>query len=572
MKIIIALLFGLLCLKTDAQNFQWIKSIGGTSNDRGRSIAIDIEGNVITVGSFVGTIDFDDSELNIYNLTDKGLGDIYIQKLDANGSFLWAKSFGCVCSGMSNTSFHEMGRSIAVDSAGNIYTTGYFNGQVDFDPGPGVKNISSQGGKDIFVQKLDSEGNFLWAKAIGSAFTDDDSYGIAIDNNNDIYITGEFGGTVDFDPGSGIYNLTANGAKEIFIQKLNTNGDFLWAKSMEGSSGSNSSGRSINADLFGNIYLTGLFSGTVDFNPNIGVNNLTAFGALSTDIFVQKFDVNGNFQWAKSFGGQQDDVGYSIVNDNFGDVYLVGAFEDTVDFDPGSGVFNISSNGQLDGFVQKLDSNGLFYWAKTIGGLNEDVAQSITLGNDNDIFVTGNFRYIVDFDPGPNIYNLTAVDFYTNTFIQKLNLNGDFVWAQRIGGVGHSEGHSITTNANGDIYSTGYFSNNISVDTGSWSPYTFLSNGAQDAFTQKLLGNDYASNENIEFNSAIVVFPNPSQGIFKIDSDLEVIENRIYDLSGKLILISNTNDIDLCAFTNGVYILKTTMPDKVFTRKLILKK
>ncbi len=163
-----------------------------------------------------------------------------------------------------------------------------------------------------------------------------------------------------------------------------------WGKTFGGNLGGNflNYGRSIAVDDDGNIYTTGSFEGTGDFDPGPGVYNLTSNSEY--DVFISKLDRNGNFLWAKCFGGMSSnvsapisDIGYGIVTDKDGNVYVCGAFENTVDFDPGSGVYNISSSGGEDIFILKLDASGNFIWVKTLGGSWQDVARSIAIKNKN---------------------------------------------------------------------------------------------------------------------------------------------------------------------------------------------
>ncbi|MCB0410357.1 MAG: SBBP repeat-containing protein [Flavobacteriales bacterium] len=206
-----------------AQNFEWVKSFGGSSLNDGYSITVDDSGNVYTTGYFIGTGDFDPGT-GIANLTSTGIQDVFVQKLDASGNFLWAKSFG------SNSS--DYGQSITVDASGNVYTTGYFNGTGDFDPGADTTNLTSSGGYDIFVQKIDGSGNFKWAKSFGGSLYE---YGwsITVDASGNVYTTGHFEGTVDFDPGADTANLTSVGNNAVFVHKLSqciiTNTDVITA-------------------------------------------------------------------------------------------------------------------------------------------------------------------------------------------------------------------------------------------------------------------------------------------------------------------------------------------------------
>ncbi|MGC6468655.1 MAG: SBBP repeat-containing protein, partial [Chitinophagales bacterium] len=196
-------------------------------------------------------------------------------------NFEWAKSFG--------GTFDDQGYSIALDASGNVYTTGWFAGTVDFDPGAGTNNLTAQGSADVFVQKLDPLGNLIWAKSFGGTSADQ-GYSIALDASGNVYTTGRFRGTVDFDPGAGLATLTSAGSDDVFIQKLDPLGNLIWAKSFGGTSADY--GYSIAVDASGNVYTTGYFQGTVDFDPGAGTNNLTAQG--NRDVFIQKLDPLGN--------------------------------------------------------------------------------------------------------------------------------------------------------------------------------------------------------------------------------------------------------------------------------------
>jgi len=140
----------------------------------------------------------------------------------------WAKQMGSSDSNYST--------AITVDNMGNVYTTGTFQGTIDFDPGPGVFNLTSidvYNGGDIFIQKLDASGNFIWAKKMGGVAWDK-SNSIAVDNFGNVYTTGAFIATVDFDPGPGTLNLVSVSFDDIFIQKLDASGNLLWVKQMGG--------------------------------------------------------------------------------------------------------------------------------------------------------------------------------------------------------------------------------------------------------------------------------------------------------------------------------------------------
>jgi hypothetical protein len=193
-------------------NFVWAKSFGGSSLDIGYSITVDSSGNVYTLGIFRGTADFDPGA-GTTNLTSAGINDLFVSKLDSSGALLWVKSFG--------GSENEIGYEIAVDSSGNVYTTGYFPGTADFDPGAGISNLTAVGSDDGFVSKLDSSGNFVWAKSFGGS-SSDYLKSITFDSSGNIYTTGGFRDTVDFDPGAGTANLTSAGSADVFVLRLSS--------------------------------------------------------------------------------------------------------------------------------------------------------------------------------------------------------------------------------------------------------------------------------------------------------------------------------------------------------------
>ncbi len=273
--------------------FLWVKQMGGASYDRGYSITTDVGSNVYTTGYFSGTTDFDPG-VGTVNLTAAGQYDVFIQKLDSAGNFLWARKFG------GNAA--DIGLSVITDIHGNVYMTGSFNDTINLVHGSVNINLASAGGKDIFIQKLDPAGNFLWIKHMGGS-SHDGGCSITTDNKGNIYTTGYFSGTTDFDPGAGTVNLTAVGTYDIYVQKLDSTGSYIWAIQMAGSQWDR--GRSLTIDIKGNIYTTGYFSGTADFDPGVGISNLTSEG--NRDIFIQKIS-----QYISTIG---------IIENYFGDEF-----------------------------------------------------------------------------------------------------------------------------------------------------------------------------------------------------------------------------------------------------------
>ncbi|MCI0527482.1 MAG: SBBP repeat-containing protein, partial [Nitrospira sp.] len=419
-----------------AGNFVWARQLGGTGGEVGNDIVVDGSGNVYTTGNFNGTADFDPG-LGTFNLTPIGFSDVFISKLDSAGNFLWARQLGGISSS-------NVGNSISLDSSNNVYTTGGFTGIVDFDPSPGIFNLTSFGSLDVFISKLDSTGNFVSAQRLGGGGFDQ-GLSIVVDGSGNVYTTGSFDGTADFDPGSGTSNLTSAGFSDAFVSSLGpavppptptptppgpTPTPTPTPTPIPSAGGiGNDEGHGIAVDGSGNVYTTGFFSNTADFDPGPNVFTLTSAGGA--DVFISKLDNVGNFVWARQVGGTGNDNGREISVDGSGNVHIIGVFNGTVDFDPGPGTFNLTSGGFQDVFILKLDSAGNFVWARQLVGSpgSFNVGQSVTVDGSGNVYASGEFSDTVDFDPGPNIFNLASIG-VDDGFILKLDNAGNFIWAR----------------------------------------------------------------------------------------------------------------------------------------------
>ena len=399
-------------LKLDASgNFVWAISIGGNWGDEGIAIVTDSNGNIYIAGDFNETQDFDPGP-GVYNLVADYYHAEFILKLDPYGNFIWAKMIDSYLGVWGNNASIK---SLRVDDNSNVYLAGTFMGIVDFDPGPAVYSLTADAWTNIFFLKLNVLGDFVWAKKLdGSESSRCNS--LAVSNNNNFYAGGYFNDTIDFDPGPGVYDLISEANSDIFIAKYDTSCNFVWAKRI--GDGDGEGVFSVAIDDSENIYFTGVFDGTIDFDPGPGINNLVSNG--TDDIFISKFNSSGNFIWAKSMGSTSLDLGYSLALDSACNVYTTGYFNGTVDFDPGLGVYNLVSNGTYDIFISKLDSSGNFVWARNIGSNMTEVGNSIALDKSANIYSTGGFYEIVDFDPGPGIYNLEVANSSHPNYVLKL--------------------------------------------------------------------------------------------------------------------------------------------------------
>lgn len=373
----------------------------------------------------------------------------------------------------------DHGNSLTVDRDGNVFITGIFLDTADLDPGTGIFNLISTGSFDIYISKLDSAGNFIWAKQLGGIYLDNVS-SIASDIEGNVYIGGFFAGVVDFDPGPAVFNLSAVGVYNSFVLKLDSSGNFVWAKQFNSMLENHCS--SLALDSSRNVYTTGYFKGVVDFDPGAGTFNLTTG---FDDAFVSKLDSNGNFVWARQLGGSLYDNGTAITIDRAGNIYITGTFGLVADFDPGPGVFNLNSFGNNDIFISKLDSSGNFIWARQLGGIATEGSSSITTDNNGNVYTTGFFQGLADFDPGIGVSTLGTVGL-NDIFISKLDSSGNFGWVKQWGGIKHDHSSSIAVDSIGNVYTYGTFTDTLYFDP-VFSTYNLISSGNyNDVFISKL--------------------------------------------------------------------------------------
>lgn len=375
----------------------WVKQIGGTDAESISQINIASDGSIYLTGAFESTTDFDPGA-GTFNLTSAGSYDGFLMKLDSSGSFLWAIPVGA-------SSLSDFANDVDFDAQGNLVVVGSFQGTSDMDPSGATANFTSLGSTDIFVAEYNSNGQYQWCKTTGGSNLDIGRR-LRVDPMGDLVISGEFRDTADFDPGTGISNLTANGNSDIFVLKLNSTGDFVWAKSF-GSTGSPSDylhGMAVGQN--GEVYTTGTFQTSGDFDPGSGTSTLTAVG--SNDVFVQKLNAAGNFEWAYNVGGSVEDEGFGVTVDGNGDVYVSGYVAGMVDMDPGAGVNMVNGGGTGDLFIQKLDPSGNLQWVISSFGSSSCLASQMAIGNNGDIFTVGWFTGTVDFDPSASTANRSS--------------------------------------------------------------------------------------------------------------------------------------------------------------------
>lgn len=557
---------------------EWVRNVGNGNSGSTESVVSDADGSVYVVGTFSGTVDFDPGTAS-FPLTSSGVQDLFVQKLDAAGNFIWAKNVG----GTNTIVSTNGGKTIAVDSQGEVYVGGYFEKKVDFDPNAGVALLTSVSGSvDAFILKLSAGGDFQWVKQFGDIGRDQVN-SISMDTDDNICATGIFYGDVDFNPGAGTYVLSSVNETAAFISKLKSNGDFIWAKMASGDAKVNA--LSIVTNSTNDVYVTGDFEGTADFNPGGGVANLTASTVTESDAYLLKLDANGNYQWVRQVEGSSYVSGHAVSVDPNENVYLTGQFHQTAIFDVTSGTVSLLSEGSRDMFVSKFDAGGNCMWVHQVGGEATDIPFSLTVDSEGNSYTTGYFSQKIDFNSGDPSGILTANSY--DVFVLKLNTDGEYVWVNQLGGSGNDIGFGIHVDLDGNIYVGGLFETtaNFSSNLGGTA---IVSNGLQDAFVFKLnqcggLSSPrkrlYTSIENqVIFNAdqKIILYPNPSEdGIFRIVSADQFLEMKVFDMTGRLMPIQTdlvNKTLDCSALIHGEYIVRILTVEGKYTEKVMIGK
>jgi hypothetical protein len=457
--------------KSDPEgNLLWAYAMGDYSNDLGFDVVTDESDNIYITGYFWGTIDAD-PDPDVQVLLSQDRITTFVIKYSPDGSLAWAKQFG------SGNMGHAEGISIKLDASGNVFISGIFYGKVDFDPGPGAFYMNSAiPAWDGFIEKLDPNGNFIWAKQITGAGIKM-PYSMKIYDDNNIYACGYFSGTVDFNPDRKLkYNLTSYGNQDAFILKLNESGGFVWAKQVGGTA--NDGTYNIALDNNGNPLIAGWFYGTADFDPGSGTYPMDPFG--QSDVYILKLSYDGNFMWAKQYGGPSFENSSDIQIDGSGNIYVAGYFYGTADFDPGYGTFQLTSNGNDDSFVLKTNSGGDLIWVTQTGGPGWDWSLSAALDSDGNIFNVGKFEVTADFDPnGDGEYNISCSNEYGDMFIQKLTPDGGSNCEVPDGlGVVLSNGGTTATLSWNEVYGVGgYYVRYREITAADWIPITEMITG-----------------------------------------------------------------------------------------------
>lgn len=553
-------------LKLDsAGSFVWAQAFGAENLDRVQAIALDQAGNVLLTGTFSATVDFDLGAGTNF-ITSNGSRDMYTMKLDPAGNYIWATRIGGL--------MEEFATGIAVDAENNIYRTGYFKGQLDFDPGTGTSMQQSNGQEDYFIIKQDSAGSLEWVHTFGSGGLDA-ANGISLDSLGNPIITGRFAGSVDADPGIDTSLMTSVTAS-CFAHKLDTAGNLLWSRGFPGYA----TGRAIASGPAGNVFLSGEFYGTVDCDPDTG--QLLIYPVGGVDMYGITLDFDGNFIWATNAGSTGEDCGFAVGIGPDKSAYMAGFFSQATEFDPGPGSQILTSNGLRDSFTAKYrfcpeisavdvitscDSltwiNGVTYYASdstaqdTLSSMdgcdsiltlhltivNESYGTDVITACDSTVWIDGNSYYSSNNTATHTIANargcdsIVTLDLTINTVSAFVDVVGTTLTAQAV----LAEYQWLKCNDDGS--------------------YTLLLNDTNQSFTATQSG-DYAlqvTDQCTDTSECItvtvvglsgtslfdgtMVFPNPTQGSINVQlGTLKVAELKLFNTMGQLVQTATVTD------------------------------
>ena len=394
-------------IKLDEQgNLVWARNIGFGEFVTFTSISTDAIGNSYLVGRFQQSsaynyaVDFDPGP-GLAMIPNFGRVDGFVLKLNTFGEYAWAYRFG--------GAGWDGADSIAIGPSGALYVSGLTYGTEDFDPGPGVSPISPIVRPNSFLLKLLSDGTFQWVKNLGSL--GDPTYlgseTLAVDASENLLLTGSYtpqsAQYLDFDPGPGVVKLESplvgfSYQTDVFVLKLNANGDFLWAKRIGGPE--SDVGKAITTDPQGSVFISGSFAGDVDFDPDVSVDVLKASTddtpRRPSDGFILKLDGNGAYRWSRSFGSYQDDSGTVLTTDLDGNAYVVGEFSVNADIGMGTKPVVINAPTNSEGvrrgtFLVKVASDGAYLWSHGGGGDSQNFKgfTGVSVNNLNEVIAVG---------------------------------------------------------------------------------------------------------------------------------------------------------------------------------------
>jgi hypothetical protein len=366
-----------------AGNFIWAYKFEGTDDVRINDIVVDGVYYIGVAGSFQGEADLDPGSGSFYRISEGG-DDIFLLRLLPDGNMQWGWTTG--------DSDHDAAFTVATDAGYGLYVAGTFQNEVMFQLNSPPYPMESNGGRDIFIARFTNGGGLAWIRTIGGD-EDDMPTDITLDGGERVYIAGEFRDEVDLDPTHTSLEVTSRGRSDIFVTILGRSfGN--WLSSIRiGGEGADDNAR-VLAEADGSFYISGEFERTTDLANGGSGGSVTSRGG--EDVFLTRYGANSAFQWGFGVGGAGTETNAALARDRNGDVYLLGAFAQRVDFNPGADVRELSSSGDDDIFVAQYTAQGQYRQVRGLVNPQRDVARAIAIDNHNDVIIAGEFRGTLD--------------------------------------------------------------------------------------------------------------------------------------------------------------------------------
>jgi PKD repeat protein len=435
---------------TVSNSTPWADAMGSTANDSAVAVAIDASGNTIVGGPFKGSVTFAPGK----TLVSAGNSDWFLAKFDPTGTLIWANRMG--------GAGDDAVEAVAIAPNGDVVVVGHFTGSASFG---GTANLTANGTTDMAVAKYAAtDGHHLWSKRFGGQY-DDTASAVSVDGAGNVYFTGYFSGIIDF--GGGPLSVPFTSDLDVFLTKLDPDGNHLWSKNFTNSG--NESGYGIAVDATGNVAITGFFTNSINF----GGTTLTSPNAMS-DVFVARFTTAGGHTWSKQLGAPDgNEGGNGLTMDSTGNVLITGYAFKAVDFGGGA----LSALGMSDAFVAKYAAtSGAHMWSRRMGGMANDYGYGVAVNRTtNDVYVTGTFEGTANFG-GTILTSLGSTD----SFVAKYTSTGTLTWVHQLGGTSADSGLAIAANASA-LASVGFFSG-----SGSFEGMPLSSAGLADAYVVRV--------------------------------------------------------------------------------------
>lgn len=535
------------------QQFEWAQRLGGEGEDVAKVMFVDDEGFIYTSGYFTGTATFEylDGQTEI---TSNGSFDIYLSKMSADGDLVWMKSFGGAAD--------DYPTSIYVDESKNVYLTGIFMETMNFGGDP----LESAGLQDIFILKLNEDGEHVWSKSIGGTFYEE-STSIVVDSHGKVYLSGYFYLEMDFDPSEEIYILTPTDIGDSFFVKLSENGDFEWAKQIGGQFT-----LTFNMKLFNDeLYAVGNFRGNGDFDPDPASEYIV--GAVGFESFLLHLDSFGNFKNVVTSRALDPTAGSSTLGltvDSEGNAIITGYFGGTIDFAPEidhGGEYTFTTNQHLNAFVMKVDNEGNVIWVRHVTPETADansLAYGVAVNSSGDIYFSGFFAKTVNFGG----FELTHESMnFEDAYVAHMTSEGEFVNVYQFGGADFIDGHDIGVDSQNNVYLYGAFDNTVDLDPSPFETYNISTRGLRDTYLIKIRNGQLNLQDELYSNKTFA-YPNPSSGIINLNAEEELSGKkfRIFDMTGINVLegkVSAYGQISFESLPSGIYLIDIDSRHKI---------